>query len=333
MIRKIMTGYQVKYPNHRDSNGKIVYRLKKVSTREKAKRLERKLFSEFEDRELFGVPHEVQSRKDWSVSRLLDWFIDLDHTTAEDRTKPLKEYFGSTNIHHLTKTEVKAYRSWRAKQNAMRNTSVCEHTIKPATINREVGLLKQAYNEAGITPNPCKGVRAFKEQARDRVLSDEEFAALKKELSGEPLEIVTIGYYTGMRKSEIMNMEADRVSDGMFYLRAEDTKTKEPRKVPFMHEEVESIFLRRPPQIYGRIFKVRCIRTVLENACKRAGIEDFTFHDLRHTAATNMSKAGIDTPVVMSICGWKSVAMFLRYNNVGKKDLENAGEILASATQ
>ena len=70
------------------------------------------------------------------------------------------------------------------------------------------------------------------------------------------------------------------------------------------------------------MFGVRSIRNGFEGACKRLGIKNLRFHDFRHTAATNLRKAGVDTVTVMKICGWKSVAMFLGYNEVDDSDLQ-----------
>jgi integrase len=300
-----------------------------------AKKFYREECAKFEERVLFKMSEQEQKMKGWSVSDLLVNFLSLDHVSCVDRSTPLIEYLGNISIFSLTATEVKAYRSWRAKQKARRNQSVCEHNVKPATINREVALLRQAYNEFNIQPNPCKGIKPFKEPPRDRVLTQQEFNHLQSELSGDALDIITIAYYTGMRKGEIMDMDAERIdyTNGYFSLRAEDTKNGEARKVPFMSAEVYDIFQRRERKIYGKLFSAKCIRTTFEGACRRIGLEDFRFHDLRHTAATNMRVAGIDTPTVMKICGWKSVAMFLTYQNVGDEDLEKASVALASVEE
>lgn len=59
-------------------------------------------------------------------------------------------------------------------------------------------------------------------------------------------------------------------------------------------------------------------------ACRRAGIEDFRFHDLRHTFHTNMRKAGVDQSVIMKLTGHKTAAMFHRYNTVDTADAKEA---------
>ena len=55
-------------------------------------------------------------------------------------------------------------------------------------------------------------------------------------------------------------------------------------------------------------------------ACRRAGIEGLHIHDLRHCAATNLRRAGVDTVTAMKIVGHKSEKMHRRYNSVEEHD-------------
>jgi integrase len=57
---------------------------------------------------------------------------------------------------------------------------------------------------------------------------------------------------------------------------------------------------------------------------KDAGIENLRFHDLRHCAATNLRRAGVDTVTAMKLVGHKSEKMYKRYNNVNDEDLLKA---------
>jgi integrase len=55
-------------------------------------------------------------------------------------------------------------------------------------------------------------------------------------------------------------------------------------------------------------------RTAFRTALTEAGLSDFRFHDLRHCAATNLRRAGIDTTTAMQIVGHTSPQMWKRYN-------------------
>jgi integrase len=69
---------------------------------------------------------------------------------------------------------------------------------------------------------------------------------------------------------------------------------------------------------------IKGIRTAFLKACRKVGIEDFRFHDLRHTFNTNMRKAGVDQSVIMKLTGHKTAAMFHRYNTVDAADAKEA---------
>ena len=61
---------------------------------------------------------------------------------------------------------------------------------------------------------------------------------------------------------------------------------------------------------------------------EKAGIVGFHFHDLRHTAITNMRRAGIDPLTIMLISGHKTMECFTRYNSFREPDLSAAADRL-----
>jgi len=66
------------------------------------------------------------------------------------------------------------------------------------------------------------------------------------------------------------------------------------------------------------------IGTALKAACRRAGITNLRIHDFRHTASTNLRRAGVDTATAMKIVGHKSDRMHRRYNTIEPEDLHKA---------
>jgi integrase len=69
-------------------------------------------------------------------------------------------------------------------------------------------------------------------------------------------------------------------------------------------------------------------RTAFAAACRRAGIVGLRLHDLRHCAATNLRRAGVDTTTAMKIIGHKSEQMHRRYNTIQSADLQEAAAML-----
>jgi integrase len=66
------------------------------------------------------------------------------------------------------------------------------------------------------------------------------------------------------------------------------------------------------------------IGTGFKAACRRAGITNLRIHDFRHTASTNLRRAGVDTATAMKIVGHKSDRMHRRYNAIEPEDLHIA---------
>jgi integrase len=149
---------------------------------------------------------------------------------------------------------------------------------------------------------------------RDRVLSPDEYASLLEHCADHLRPIVTVAYHTGMRRGEILQLVWARVDlkEGFIRLQPEDTKTEEGRDIPLDHILAE-MFAAMPRGLPGvRVFTrngepINCIRESFEAACTKAGIEDFTFHDLRHTFVTNWRKAGIHESVIMKVTGQKNL--------------------------
>ncbi len=137
----------------------------------------------------------------------------------------------------------------------------------------------------------------------------------------------------GQRLGEILALTWDRVDlqRGFIKLRSVDTKTKEPRLVPMTLpvresiatlSRVRSLTTNRVYLYQGR--PVGEIKTAFHTAIRKASIEDFRFHDLRHCAATSLRRAGVDTVTAMAIIGHKSEKMHRRYNSVSEADLTMA---------
>jgi integrase len=90
----------------------------------------------------------------------------------------------------------------------------------------------------------------------------------------------------------------------------------------------------------GKLITGSTIRVGLEMACRRAGLENFTFHDLRHTYITDKDRQGYSHTVIMAATGHKTMKMFRRYRTVDKGDLrtlvegkEKNGQYLDSDTK
>ena len=71
------------------------------------------------------------------------------------------------------------------------------------------------------------------------------------------------------------------------------------------------------------------VKKSFATACCKAGIMDFTFHDLRHTFASQLVMSGVDLTTVSRLMGHKSLAMTLRYSHLAPDHLRRAVDVLA----
>ncbi|MCZ6800494.1 MAG: tyrosine-type recombinase/integrase, partial [Nitrospirae bacterium] len=223
--------------------------------------------------------------------------------------------FQSTHLQDITPLMIEAFRESRRQDQGKQGT-----TLKVATINRNLALLKNmfgfAVREGWLERNPVSLVKFERENnVRDRVLDPGEFDRLQAHSAPHLQAINLMAYQTGMRVGEILRLTWKKVDlkANLIRLKAEDTKTDDARlipltpelthllrelyKVPYLHED--HVFL-----VKGQ--SVNAIKTAFNAACRRAEISGFRFHDFRHTAITNMRRAGIDHLTIMKISGHKT---------------------------
>ena len=70
--------------------------------------------------------------------------------------------------------------------------------------------------------------------------------------------------------------------------------------------------------------RIRAFRRAWTRACKKSGLEGRLVHDLRRTAARDFRGRGVSEGEIMRLCGWKTRAMFDRYNIIDEADLAEA---------
>ena len=220
--------------------------------------------------------------------------------------------------------------------------------VEPATVVKYLFFLSNAFEVAmkeyyWMSENPCRLVSKPKlPQGRVRYLSDEERQRLLQECQKSRnvhlYALTIIALCTGCRQGELLERvwrDAD-LDRGLLHL--ELPKNGHRRSVPLVAPALELLreMPGRDPATFifpatAPINRWDSYRRSWEHAVKRAGLVDFHFHDLRHSAASYMVQAGVSLYVVGTILGHKSPhQMTARYAHLHVDNLREALTILST---
>ncbi|MFY9553626.1 MAG: site-specific integrase [Blastocatellia bacterium] len=183
-----------------------------------------------------------------------------------------------------------------------------------------------AVSRRDMRSNPCFEVRKFKGEARrKRYLLPDEETRLMQALVGRRAYlrlIVVIALQTGMRRGEILRLRKQDIDFYRGEIHVTKTKTDNDREVP-MTPTLERE-LKRHCETLGSDFLFANQKTRMpitefkhgfDSACEQAGIRDFWFHDIRHTAATRMAESGVDPFTIAAIMGHTDIKMTASYTH------------------
>lgn len=248
----------------------------------------------------------------------------------EGLIKNLSTDFAGKYLSEITPLMIERYKERRSRERM------------PATVNRELACLKNMFNKAiawdKYWDNPVRKVKLFKENNQRKVyLEKEQIPKLIDACSPHLKPIVTMAVFTGMRKSEILNLEWKNVdlTHGIIYLM--DTKNNERREV--LMNDIVKRALKEAPKHEGSPY-VFCrkdgkpylnVRKSFDATLKKCGIIDFHFHDLRHTFASQLVMAGVDIKTVQELMRHKSIEMTMRYAHLSPDHKNRAVEILSNS--
>jgi integrase len=283
-----------------------------------------------------------------TFNELTKWYLGLEkvkdmasYDTICISLKKFNMVFGSRIVSKVRPADLENYQAMRQRAG-----------MADATIDHEIGKTKtmifKAFDNGMVSPDTLRTFRKVKKllvkdsDVRHRIISPDEFKALMKHSKGHIKDIIAMGYYTGMRRGEILGLTWDKVDFSMRMIRLESTDLKTARLGMFQFapsylgycKKCQTDFMQTARTIMYSSIKggpVKDIRAALRIVCKLAGIvygrfkkDGFIFHDLRHTFNTNMRKAGVQESVIMEITGHTSREMFDRYNNIDEEDTHNA---------
>jgi integrase len=212
-----------------------------------------------------------------------------------------------------------------------------ERTRSPSTVNRYLAALSHCFTVAvkewgWIEFNPLLKVTKPKEpRGRVRFLDDAErtrlLTACKASKSPDLYPAVILALSTGARAQELLGLRWPQVDLARKVATLHETKNGERRVLPLAGPALELLRERSNARRLDTdlIFPGRTrptkpvdLRTPFETALKAARIEDFHWHDLRHTAASYLAMNGASLAEIAEVLGHKTLAMVKRYAHLSE---------------
>jgi integrase len=190
-----------------------------------------------------------------------------------------------------------------------------------------------------VESSPVAKISKPREPAgRVRFLSDEEREKLLDacKVSESPIlyTVVVVAISTGMRCSELMNLIWSQIDFARQQIILEKTKNGTCRTIPLvglalelLKKHLEERGLKTQLLFPGKVVsKPIAIRRPWLTALKKAGIQDFKFHDLRHCAASYMAMSGSSLVEIGILLGHKRLEVTKRYSHLSQKHISKVVE-------
>lgn len=276
----------------------------------------------------------VKPRYSWQQAAIR-WIEETSHkaTHHQDvaKLKWLHPILGDLMLDEITLDVIASIKTARLKE------------VGKSTTNRYLAvvraILKRAVDEWDWLEKSPK-VKLFKEpEGRIRFITPEQVQRLLIELPVHQRDLVLLALLTGQRQANIVNLEWAQVNllseQPCFWINAAESKTRKAINVP-LNREALAVLHRQLGKHPARVFTyagkpiANANTRAWRKALKRAGIEDFRWHDLRHTFCSWHRMRGTPTHELQQLGGWKTSAMVERYSHLSPDHLSNTAARLDS---
>jgi integrase len=288
--------------------------------------------------------------------------IEATHKAGAATRANLKAQFGYLGDRLLTDITRADFDQFKAR----RLRSGIKPVTVNRDLDRLKAALAKAVEWGNLESNPLQGQKRITRDIEERVryLSKEEEPALRTALadretrrrqeraSGEQwrqtrhkaplggfgaytdhlMPMALLALNTGMRRGELTQLRWSDIDlpGARLTVRAGYAKSGKARHIPLNREALSVLkALRADQEGQGRLFPVGSIAKAWDKVVADAKIEDFHFHDLRHTFASKLVMAGVDLNTVRELLGHGDIKMTLRYAHLAPEHKAAAVELLA----
>lgn len=219
-----------------------------------------------------------------------------------------------------------------------------------ASVNREMSCLRHIFSKAVewemMEENPFdkgKSLKIKENNKRYRYLSKDEIDRfLDNCIRPWFKDIAMVDLFSGLRKKELLGLKWEQIKGDFIYL--SKTKTDEARQVPILQDDEEIDLMdiladiKQRNQLKseyvfidekGNHINTHRLNYALKGTLRCAGIEDFKFHDLRHTFASHFVMNGGSLKALQEMLGHKNITMTMRYAHLSKEHKKNEIKVLS----
>ncbi len=251
-------------------------------------------------------------------------------------------YMGKTPADQVRPEDVER---WRRKR--LSEKTRLGRPTSPATVNRATSFLRRLFNlairDGLLDKNPVSRVKALTENnTRIRYLSQEEEAQLRAVTVPADWAAISFAMNTGLRQGEMLSLRREDLDLRLGMVTVRRSKHGEQRHVPLNQGARDALAIILGGQDSDWVFPApkaskkqqtderpgrgkktvpedrprrgdSLYKGVLVRACRKAGVKNFRWHDLRHTFCSRLVMVGVDLRTVQELAGHKSILMTQRY--------------------
>ncbi len=315
-----------------DANGKI--HREKVGPKGLARRVYEKRKTQVREGKFF--PELLANTKGPTFAEAIDDYITRKEPVwkASKEWKRIgekwKERFKGRDLNSIGRADI-----------AQEISSLARRGLKPGTMNRHLTLLKAFFHDAVVNGelevDPARFVKKLRENnERVRFLSGAEEQRLMDTLPPKYRSVVRFAILTGMRRGEVFNLQWKDLDFATRNMVIQEPKEGRIKRLP-MSQAVYDLLVGelskggKEPASSDRVFPFdphNFVNRIFIMAVRRAEIQDFRFHDLRHTFASRLIMKGADLVTIGKLMGHHGTRMTERYAHLTDERLRDAVELL-----
>ena len=287
--------------------------------------------------------HDKLKAEAWRVSKVGEkpkytwdeaaykWLMETEHKASHKQDAQqiawIQQFFRGRLLTNITREMIAEVGESKRKETS------------PSTANRYLALIRAILRRATLDwewIEKAPYIRLYKEpKRRIRWISPQQVIILLNELPEHLVDLVKFSLSTGLRKRNVTELEWSQVDlqRNVAWIHADQAKGRKSIHVSLNStalKVLEKQMGKHPVRVFtynGRPITQTNTRA-WRKALIRAGIEDFRWHDLRHTWASWLAQGGVPLNVIQEMGAWESTEMVKRYAHLAPEQFRKHAEVV-----